>query len=145
MEKDLFPKMASNPYFSLTLRAYGWVKVKISLRRPGLSDLSPRVFRPPKVWTASSVDNVSLDGEFIPFPGSMLGPLISDGAAITAIRSPPGVIGSEPNVSLPAPTSGYAFAVRIPLGTLQEVQYHRKKATLVGQQVRMLQIGRASC
>src|ERR1035438_1802414 len=44
----------------------------------------------------------------------------------------------EPNVSLPAPTSGYAFAVRIPLGTLQEVQYHRKKATLVGQQVRML-------
>jgi hypothetical protein len=24
------------------------------------------------VWTASSVANVSLDGEFIPFPGSML-------------------------------------------------------------------------
>ena len=83
------------------------------------------------IWTASSVDNVSLDGEFIPFPGSMLGPLISDGAAITAIRSPPGVIGSEPNFSLPAPTSGYAFAVRIPLRTLQEVQYHRKKQRLL--------------
>jgi hypothetical protein len=37
----------------------------ISLRRPGLSDLSPRVFRPPMVWTASSVSDVPLYGGFI--------------------------------------------------------------------------------
>src|ERR1017187_4849882 len=30
-----------------------------------------------------------------PLTGSMLGPLISDGTAIGAIRSPPGVIGSN--------------------------------------------------
>jgi hypothetical protein len=72
------------------------------------------------VWTASSVDNVSLDGEFIPFPGSMHDPQISDGAAITAIRSPPGVIGSEPNVSLPATTNGYGSAVKYPAGTYRK-------------------------
>src|ERR1017187_7082903 len=106
-----------------TVRAYDF-----SLRRPGLSDLSPRVFRPPMVWTASSVDNVSLDGEFIPFPDSMLDSLISDGAAITAIRSPPGVIGSEPNVSQPAPTSGYAS----PCGSLSRP--YRKFITTVKKQ-----------
>jgi hypothetical protein len=46
--------------------AWGFgVEVKISLRRPGLSDLSPRVFRPPMVWTASAVSDVTLYGAFI--------------------------------------------------------------------------------
>src|ERR1035438_422248 len=48
-------------HFGLT----GGSRLKISLGRPGLSDLSPRVFRPPMVWTASAVSDVTLYGAFI--------------------------------------------------------------------------------
>src|ERR1019366_884473 len=61
-----------------------------------------------------------------PFTVSMPGPLISDGTAITAIRTPPGVIGSN----LRSPCRGTPWLCGSPLrfltATRQEVQYHRK-------------------
>ena len=114
------------------------VEVKISLRRPGLSDLSPRVFRPPMVWTASPVSDVSLYGEFISVDRFDAWP--SDIRWVGNHRYPltTGCNRFEPNVFPPGHALVMRLAVRVPDDTLQEVQYHRKKATLAGQQERLL-------
>ena len=77
---------------------------------PAASDLG-RIFR----------GHRSADGAFN-LPDSMTGPLVSDGAAIGAIRTPPGVMGSNPRSSRRPRTTGQT-AVRA-LG-LTGSQYHR--------------------
>ena len=78
---------------------------------PAASDLG-RIFR----------GHRSADGAFN-LPDSMPGPLVSDGAAIGAIRSPSGVMGSNPRSPRRPRTTGQT-AVRA-LKALREVQYHR--------------------
>ena len=82
------------------------------------------------IWTASSVDNVSLDGEFIPFPGSMHDPDIRWGGnhryPITT-----GCYRFEPKVSLPATTNGYGSAVKYPAGTYRKFSTTVKKQRLL--------------
>src|ERR1019366_10088803 len=68
-----------------------------------------------------------------PFTVSMPGPPISDGTAITAIRTPPGVIGSN----LRSPCRGTPWLCGSPLRFLTATRQEFSttvKATLAGQQ-----------
>jgi len=107
------------------------VEVKISLRRPGLSDLSPRVFRPPMVWTASSVSDVPLYGEFISVDRFDAWPSDIRWGGDHRYPLTTGCNRFEPNVFPPGHALVMRLAVRVPDDTLQEVQYHRKKQRLL--------------
>src|ERR1019366_2023980 len=90
---------ASRAHFGLQVRP----RFRTSLRRPGLSDLSPRVFRPPMVWTASSVSDVPLGGGFISVDRFDAWPseIRWDGDRRYPLTT--GCDRFEPNVSPPAP------------------------------------------
>ena len=107
------------------------VETRISLRRPGLSDLSPRVFRPPMVWTASPVSDVSLYGEFISVSRFDAWPSDIRWGGDHRYPLTTGCNRFEPNVFPPGHALVMRLAVRVPDDTLQEVQYHRKKQRLL--------------
>ena len=78
--------------------------------------------RPPMVWTASTR---TLDRWLATVSAvSTLDPLISDGTATGAIRTPPGVMRSIPRSSRRGHLA--VTVVRACFRPLREVQYHRK-------------------
>src|ERR1019366_7906163 len=107
------------------------VEARISLRRPGVSDLLPRGFPPPIGLSASPGGGVSLYGEFISFSRFDAGPSDIRWGGDHRYPLTTGCNRFEPNVSPPGHALVMRLAVRVPDDTLQEVQYHRKKQRLM--------------
>src|SRR5471030_3545050 len=112
--------------------------VEHSLRAAGLLGLSPRTYRracrPPNGLESTFDDRGSLDGEYIlavPRGDPGTSPPIPDGTAISAIRTPPSVMGSNPR-ALRRPCTVGQTAVRV-LTPYREFST-TVRATLAGQQ-----------